>query len=129
MRKEAEIMSKLEEARKIINEVDKEMAVLFTKRMHAVELVYEYKKEHGMPILDEDRERAVIAKNSAFVADPVIKEYYIDYLKNVMSLSRAYQHRLQNGLKVSYSDVEGAVVNGESDVAVPPIENSSAGEV
>ena len=148
--------SKLEDARKIINEVDSQMAALFVKRMRAAELVYEHKKEFGLPILDQNREDAVIAKNSALIEDEVLKGYYIDYLKHLMSVSRAYQHRMQNGLKVAYSGVEGAfahiaagrifpesdrvscrdfqaaydsVVNGECDVAVLPIENSYAGEV
>ena len=148
--------SKLEEARKIINEVDAQMAELFLKRMHAAEMVYEHKKEFGLPILDEKREAAVIEKNSALIEDEVLKGYYIDYLKHLMSVSRAYQYRMQNGLNVAYSGVEGAfahiaagrifpggnrvsyrdfksaydsVVSGESDVAVLPIENSYAGEV
>ena len=148
--------SKLEDARKIINEVDSQMAALFVKRMRAAELVYEHKKEFGLPILDQNREDAVIAKNSALIEDEVLKGYYIDYLKHLMSVSRAYQYRMQNGLKVAYSGVEGAfahiaagrifpesdrvscrdfqaaydsVVNGECDVAVLPIENSYAGEV
>ena len=150
------ILNKLEEARKIINEVDAEMAALFVKRMRAAELVYEHKKEFGLPILDRKREDAVVEKNSALVEDPALKGYYIDYLKHVMALSRAYQYRMQNGLKVAYSGVEGAfahiaagrifpegnrvshsdfkaayeaVVKGECDVAVLPIENSYAGEV
>ena len=148
--------SKLEDARKIINEVDSQMAALFVKRMRAAELVYEHKKEFGLPILDQNREDAVIAKNSALIEDEVLKGYYIDYLKHLMSVSRAYQYRMQSGLKVAYSGVEGAfahiaagrifpesdrvscrdfkaaydsVVNGECDVAVLPIENSYAGEV
>ena len=148
--------NKLEEARKMINEVDSQMAELFVKRMRAVEAVCEYKMEFGLPILDQAREDAVIEKNSALVEDDVLKGYYIDYLKNMMSLSRAYQYRMQSGLKIAYSGVEGAfahiaagrifpqgnrvsysdfkaaydsVLNGESDVAVLPIENSYAGEV
>ena len=148
--------NKLEEARRIINEVDHEMAELFVKRMRAVETVFDYKKEQGLPILDEKREAAVIERNSANVSDEVLKGYYIDYLKQVMAISRAYQHRMQSGLKVAYSGVEGAfahiaagrifqggdrvsysdfkgaydsVVKGESDVVVLPIENSYAGEV
>ena len=148
--------NKLEEARKIINEVDAQMAELFVKRMRCAEMVYEYKKEYGLPILDQKREDAVIEKNAALVEDEVLKGYYIDYLKHLMSVSRAYQYRMQNGLKVAYSGVEGAfahiaagrifpesdrvsyrdfkaaydaVVCGESDVAVLPIENSYAGEV
>jgi len=148
--------NKLEEARRIINEVDAQMAELFVKRMRAAEMVYEHKKEFGLPILDQKREDLVIEKNSALVEDEVLKGYYIDYLKHLMSVSRAYQYRMQSGLKVAYSGVEGAfahiaagrifpegnrisygdfkaaynaVVNGESDVAVLPIENSYAGEV
>ena len=148
--------NKLDEARRIINEVDSKMAELFALRMRAAEMVYEYKKEFALPVFDPKREAEVIEKNSAMIEDAVIKEYYIDYLKNLMDISKAYQYRLQNGLKVAYSGVEGAfahiaagrifpdsnrvayrdfksaydsVVNGESDVAVLPIENSYAGEV
>ncbi|MBE6731177.1 MAG: bifunctional chorismate mutase/prephenate dehydratase [Ruminococcaceae bacterium] len=148
--------SKLEEARKIINEVDSQMAELFVKRMKAAEMVYEHKKEFGLPILDEKREAIVIERNSLLVENEVYKGYYIDFLKHLMSLSRAYQYRMQSGLKVAYSGVEGAfahiaagrifpessrlsysdfkaaysaVEKGECDVAVLPIENSYAGEV
>ena len=146
----------LDEARKIINEVDEKMAKLFAERMKASELVYEHKKEFGLPILDQKREDAVVEKNSAMIDDEVIKGYYIDYIKNLMGVSRAYQYRMQSGLKVAYSGVEGAfahiaagrifpdsnrisfrdfksaydsVVSGACDVAVLPIENSYAGEV
>ena len=148
--------NKLEEARRIINEVDSQMAELFIKRMEAAKMVYEHKKEFGLPILDQKREDEVIKRNSALVEDEILKGYYIDYLKHLMSVSRAYQYRMQNGLKVAYSGVEGAfahiaagrifpecdrisysdfkaaydsVLKGESDVAVLPIENSYAGEV
>ena len=148
--------NKLEEARKIINEVDSKMAELFVQRMRAAEMVFAYKKEYGLPILDQKREDVIIEKNATLVEDKVIKEYYIDYLKNLMSISRSYQYRMQSGLKVAYSGVEGAfahiaagrifpesnrishrdfksaydaVVNGECDAVVLPIENSYAGEV
>ena len=148
--------NKLEQARKIINEVDSKMAELFVMRMRAAELVFEHKKELGLPILDQKREDEVIERNSALVEDKVLKGYYIDYLKNVMSVSRSYQYRMQSGLRVAYSGVEGAfahiaagrifpagnrvsysdfkaaydsVLKGECDVAVLPIENSYAGEV
>ncbi len=148
--------NKLEEARKIINKVDAKMAELFVERMKAAEMVSEYKKEFGLPILDKGRENTVVEKSASLIKDDVIKGYFIDYIKNLMSISRNYQYRLQNGLKVAYSGVEGAfahiaagiifpesnrvsyrdfksaydsVVCGESDVAVLPIENSYSGEV
>ena len=56
--------NKLDEARRIINEVDSKMAELFLQRMKAAELVYEHKKEFGLPVLDQAREDAVIERNS-----------------------------------------------------------------
>ena len=150
------MQDKLSEARRIINEVDAQMAELFVRRMQAVRTVQEHKMEFGLPVLDKERENEVIIKNSALVKDEELKEYYIEYIRQVMRISRAYQHRLQNGLRVAYSGIEGAfahiasgkifptcervscgdfkeaynaVVNGECDVAVLPIENSYAGEV
>ena len=146
----------LEEARRVINEADAEMAALFVKRMRAVEEVAAYKREHGLPILDQKREDAVIERNAALVEDEVLRGYYIDHQRHLMAVSRAYQHRLQKGLRVAYSGVEGAfahiaagrifpegtrvshgdfkaaydaVVRGDCDSAVLPIENSYAGEV
>ena len=72
--------SKLDDARKIINEVDSQMAELFVKRMRAAEMVYEHKKEFGLPILDQKREDAVIENNAAKINDDVLKGYYIDYI-------------------------------------------------
>ena len=148
--------NKLEEARRIINEVDAQMAELFVRRMRAAEMVCEHKMEHGLPILDAKREEAVIEQNSALIEDEGLRGYYVDFLKHLMSVSRAYQYRMQRGLKVAYSGVEGAfahiaagrifpegnrisygdfkaaydaVMSGECDAAVLPIENSYAGEV
>ena len=152
----SEMEDKLALARKIIDSVDTQMAELFLKRMKAAELVFEHKKEYGLPIFDAEREAAVINKNSSLISDDIIKEYYIEFLKKTMDISRTYQYRMQNGLRVAYSGVKGAfahiassrifpesniisfgdfksaynsVVNGEADVVVLPIENSYAGEV
>ncbi len=149
-------MNELEKAREIINEVDKEMALLFEKRMYASELVAKYKKEHGLSILDSARENEVACKNSEMIKNSIYQEYYADFIKETMRISRAYQSRLNEGLRVAYSGVEGAyayiaakkmypdailasyssfkaayesVENGECDVCVLPIENSYAGDV
>ena len=42
-------MDLLQNARQEINQVDEEMAKLFVRRMRAVEMVAQYKKEHGLP--------------------------------------------------------------------------------
>ncbi len=149
-------MNDLDNARNIINEVDKEMAELFEKRMNAAKLVAEYKKTAGLPIYDKQREIDVIKKNSAYIKDDEIREYYINFLQDEMNISKKYQERLIKGMKVAYSGVKGAfgyiasrkmhpnseyvsyksftdaynaVVNGECDIAVLPVENSYAGDV
>ncbi len=149
-------MDLLQEARKIINDVDAQMAELFVQRMRAAEMVAEYKKDHGMPILDAEREEIVIRNGSARVEDDRLREYYIDFMRDTMAVSRRYQQRLLHGMKVAYCGTEGAfahiaadklfhdaqkvpfadfkaaydsVVNGQCDVVVLPLENSYAGEV
>ena len=149
-------MSKLDEARKIINEVDREMATLFLRRMEAAEMVAEYKKENGLPIFDAQREADNIRRNSSLVEDELLREYYTAFLKSNMDISRRYQARLLEGMRVAYCGTEGAyahlaarshfptartvsyrsfeeaylsVVNGECDVAVLPVENSVQGDV
>ena len=101
-------MDLLEEARKTINEVDTQIADLFVQRMRAAEKVAEYKKAHGMPIFDAEREEAVIRNGSARVEDETLREYYIDYMRDTMAVSRRYQQRLLHGMKVAYSGTEGA---------------------
>ena len=146
----------LEEARKIINEVDAEMAQLFVRRMRAAEMVADYKQRHALPILDPAREEAVVRKNAVLVEDETLREYYVNFIRENMAISRAYQHRLLNGMRVAYCGTEGAfahiasgkmfpdservafgdfksayraVEKGECDVAVLPLENSYNGEV
>lgn len=149
-------MNSLEKARETINRVDSEMAALFTERMRAAELVAAYKREHGLPITDAEREAAVIRNGAQQVDDPILREYYVRFIQETMALSRAYQSRLLEGMRVAYSGTEGAfahiatgklfpsaekigfpdfesayraVENGECDAAVLPVENSTNGEV
>lgn len=90
-------MSKLDEARVIINEIDGEIVKLFEKRMEAVKMVYEYKKENNMEILDSSREAAVIEKNVALLTNKELEEYYVEFLKEMMNVSKHYQRDLMKG--------------------------------
>ena len=147
---------KLELARETINEIDSEMAKLFEKRMQAVKLVAEVKRQEGLPVLNTAREQEVINRNLELVTDPDVKDYYVNFIKDTMALSRDYQRRLMKGMKIAYCGVEGAFAHiassrifpdgelvsfgsfkeaykaveaGECDCAVLPIENSYAGDV
>ena len=99
-------MDLLEQARLTINEVDREMAKLFVRRMEAAAMVAEYKRQTGLPILDENREAEVVRRNSELVEDPVFREYYVGFIRGNMEISRAYQSRLLEGMRVAYSEIE-----------------------
>lgn len=149
-------MDKLGEARQTINEIDEKMARLFEERMQAAKSIASYKKEHGLPIYDADREQTVIERNKVFIKDGEIGAYYPRFLSDIMAISKQYQERLISGAKIAYCGIEGAfaniaatkifpygkaisypdfrsayeaVENGECDCCVLPIENSYAGEV
>ncbi len=149
-------MSDLQEARKRINEIDRQMARLFEERMEAVEAVANYKIKRGLPIYDKEREKEVLDKNTAFLTKEIYQPYYTLFQQGLMEVSKNYQRQLIEGLYVAYSGVEGAyahivatrvfpqgntkpypnfgaayraVEQGECDCLVLPIENSFAGQV
>ncbi|MCM1393065.1 MAG: chorismate mutase, partial [Ruminococcus sp.] len=149
-------MDKLSQAREIINETDKEIAKLFEKRMNAVKLVAEHKKEHGLPIFNGAREDELVRKTAEYIDDEEIRGYFVNFQRNTMDISKRYQQKILKGMNIAYSGVEGAyayiaackvfpdgnkisykdfksayeaVENGDCDCAVIPIENSNAGEV
>ncbi len=149
-------MSDLQKAREIINETDLEMARLFERRMDAVKIVSDYKRENGIPIDDFGREEEMIKRNSEYIENEEYRSYYVNFLKNNIKLSKDMQHKLLEGMKVAYSGVEGAfaniaakrifpdalcvpygdfkaayraVENGECDCVLLPVENSHNGDV
>ena len=86
--------NKLEEARKIINEIDKEMISLYIKRMQAVRMVAEYKLENGLPVLDSSRESALKAKNLVELDDKELEKYYLEFFDGVLESSKDFQKEL-----------------------------------
>lgn len=101
-------MADIEKARREINECDREMARLFEKRMAAVYEVARYKQERGLPVEDLAREGEVIAKNSEYIENDVLREFYVNFLQTGMDISKNYQRRLISGQKIAYSGVPGA---------------------
>ena len=149
-------MKDIKDLRKEINEIDKEMADLFEKRMDLAKEVALYKKERSLAIYDEARENEIINKNKEFIKDDEIKEYYVNFIKDTMNISKSYQEKIVNGIKVAYSGVAGAfayvackklfpgaeyiscssfasaykkVEDGICDTCILPLENSFAGDV
>lgn len=92
-------MTKLDEARKNINEIDEEIAQLFEKRMMVVEDVIAYKIENDLPIFDESREKEVIKRNVEKLNNKELRPYYEEYLQMMMDISKKYQKDILNKKK------------------------------
>ncbi len=149
-------MTELEKARLEINEVDRDMARLFVRRMDAAAQVAAYKKAYGLPVEDTTREEALLERNAAYIEEEAYRSYYVQFLRDTMKVSKEYQHRLLDGMRVAYSGVKGAfanivaarifpdgacvpygdfaaayeaVVKGDCDCALLPLENSFNGDV
>ncbi len=149
-------MDELEKARQEIDEVDDALASLFERRMDAVLRVAEYKKTHGLPIYDAEREAQVVEKAADRIQNPTLRPYYIDHVKNRMELARQYEAEVMGRNRAAYQGVEGAFAHvalkalfphaeavsyptwddvfnavscGDANWGVVPFENSHAGDV
>ena len=69
-------MSRLDEDRKKIDVIDRQIAELFEKRFEVVRDVIEYKIENRLPILNSGREAEITKKNTALINDEDIREYF-----------------------------------------------------
>lgn len=91
-------MEKLFRSRQIINETDREMAVLFERRMKTVKDIAAYKKEKGLAVYDSSREVEVIANGLEVITDEEIRRMYPSFIRSTMDISKRYQQSvLHNG--------------------------------
>ncbi|MGC6768085.1 chorismate mutase [Enterococcus sp. LJL128] len=81
----------LEEQRKAIDSIDREMVELLEKRMQAVEKIAEIKKEQGTAVLDEKREQEVLKKIGSYVKKEEYKEALLKTYQQIMAVSKEYQ--------------------------------------
>ena len=80
----------LTKLREEINKTDEEIVALFKKRMNIAAGVAEYKKEHGLPVLDAARERALLERISLLAGDE-LGGYARTLYHTMMDVSKAYQ--------------------------------------
>lgn len=81
------------ELRNDINQIDQEICQLFVKRMDTALGIAEYKKEHGLPVLDSSRERAVLQKVSELTGEQ-FEAYARTLYQTLMDVSKAYQNEV-----------------------------------
>ena len=112
-------MNKLEEARSKIDQIDKEIASLYEKRMDAVKDVVTYKIENDLPVFDGSREDKILERNRKYIQNPDYVPYYIDFMKKVMDNSKDYQRTLQAQNIVAYCGIKGAFAHMTSEKLFP----------
>ena len=92
-------MTELESARAEINNIDKQMAELFERRMEMSAVIGDYKRKHALPVLDSQRERELKEKNLSYIKNDKLKPLYIELLTKLMELSREYQSKMTGGVE------------------------------
>ena len=113
-------MGNLEDYRKEIDSIDKELISLFEKRMNVAIKVGEYKKERNLPIFNGKREEEVIEKNINLLQNKDYSDVTRSFFEKIMELSRSLQANLINEdnnilkenlieeVKIGYQGVEGS---------------------
>lgn len=86
-----ELEKEIIKLRKEIEIVDKEISLLFEKRMNLAKKIGEIKKELQIELFDKDREAYLLETNSKNIQNEKIKEYYQRLLECMLDLSKEYQ--------------------------------------
>lgn len=84
----------LSELRTEIDAVDEELLQLFLRRMRLSEGVADYKLAHGLPLLNRQREREILADMAEKSGD--LERYSYQLFTTLFSLSRAHQSQRMN---------------------------------
>jgi len=87
-------VNELEQCRKEIDEIDKELINLFERRMDVAIRVANYKKENDLPIYNEERESKVIKKNVDNLENKNYDLLARRFFLSVMELSRSLQESI-----------------------------------
>ena len=84
----------LKELRKEIDAVDQELVALFERRMEISEKFAAFKKENGIPVRDEAREKEKIRQVQDLTHTPFNREHIAELYNLLISLSRKRQEEL-----------------------------------
>ena len=102
-------MKTIDEIRKDIINIDKQMIDLFKKRSENVMLISQSKKQLDLPIIDKDYEKVQLKTHLDLLADKNIEGYYKDFYAKILDISYSLQEGapkmglLGKGLTHSYS--------------------------
>ncbi len=106
-------MGDLSEYRQQIDEIDKQIVLLYEERMELALKVASFKKENSIEILNRSREEEVINKNLSIVKNDKFKNSVAELFEFLMKQSRQLQKEyiIKDKEKVGFQGVSGS--NGE----------------
>ena len=84
-----------DQSRQDIDQIDQELVALLEKRMVRISQLIEYKKQEGLPVLDQGREREVLEKVSSLVMDEQYRSTIQAQFQDIMKRSRTYQEEVR----------------------------------
>ena len=87
-------MDELKSLRDEIDVIDRQIAALFQQRMDVTYRVGQYKVRNNMNVLDETREKEVLAAKAALSDDPSMQAALTTLFESIMSISRQQQRKL-----------------------------------
>lgn len=87
-------MDELKSLRDEIDVIDRQIASLLQQRMGVTYRVGQYKVANNMKVLDEEREKQVLAAKAALSDDPAMQSALTTLFETIMSLSRKQQRKL-----------------------------------
>lgn len=116
-------MSKLDELRQSIDQIDRELVRLFERRMAVTEQVGRYKQEIGMPVLDAAREREVLAKKVDLLSNPALQSDVVRLYENIMAISRRQQRNLvlEGQENPDFSKIMGDIARAGAPIPDPRV--------
>lgn len=83
----------IEELRKKIDNIDKDIVRLFKERMYVAADIADYKRANGMPVYDPAREKQLLSEISQ-LAGSEFADYSKVLYNTILSLSKSYQRSL-----------------------------------
>ena len=116
-------MNELEQYRQEIDRIDGELVKCFLERLAVTGKVGEYKQARGLPVLDPERERRVVAARTALTGDPARKADVAALYESIMAIARRQQRHLVREREddPGYAAFAAAVQNRREPVASPRV--------
>lgn len=108
-------MTDLQELRKEIDRIDRELVGLYENRMDICKKVAEYKIATGKKVFDKEREKAKLQAVSALTSNEFNSHGIEELFEQIMSMSRKLQYQMlsENGVLGKLPFIEAESLGGE----------------